>query len=67
MTNVLVEPAPDGFAVSAYFEAVSVVAGAARIVLGEYRDRLRTVDGDLRIAEKNIDVQRTFRLPAWRS
>lgn len=62
VANVVVEPVPDGLLVAAYFEAVSVAGEDARMIVGEYQDRLRAVGDRLQIAEKGIDVQRTFSL-----
>lgn len=63
VTNVTTAANTEGFAVTAYFQAVSRTEDDAMTVFGEYRDLLvRDGGSGLRIRRKRIDVQQRFPL-----
>jgi hypothetical protein len=66
ITNVQAfpEPAGDVLALS-YFQAAMFDPGAqTRLVIGQYSDSMREVDGQLRFSHKRIRVERVVAIPA---
>ena len=59
-------PEPDGdVRALAYFEATMFDAGArTRLVIGQYHDSMREVDGQLRFSHKRIRVERVVAIPS---
>jgi SnoaL-like domain len=66
IANVQAFPEPDGgVRALAYFEATMFDAGPqTRLVIGEYSDSVREVDGQLRLTHKRITVQRVVTIPS---
>ena len=64
--NVQAFPEPDGgLRALAYFEATMFDADdQTRLVIGEYCDSMREVDGQLRFTHKRITVQRVVTIPS---
>lgn len=65
ITNVTAEAVAEGFAVTAYFQAVSRTEVDAMTVFGEYSDLLVRDGEGLRIRRKRIDVQQSFSQAVW--
>jgi len=66
ITNVQAYPEPDGdVRALSYFQATMFDPGAqTRLVIGQYRDSMREVDGQLRFSHKRINVERVVAIPA---
>jgi hypothetical protein len=66
ITNVQAFPEPDGdVRALAYFHATMFDPGAqTRLVIGQYSDSMREVDGQLRFSHKRIKVERVVAIPA---
>jgi hypothetical protein len=66
ITNVQAFPEPDGdVRALAYFEATMFDPGAqTRLVIGQYSDSIREVDGQLRFSHKRIRVERVVAIPS---
>ena len=66
IANVQAFPEPDGgLRALAYFVATMFDAGPqTRLVIGEYSDSMREVDGQLRFTHKRITVQRVVTIPS---
>jgi SnoaL-like domain len=66
VTNVQAFPEPDGSVRAlAYFQATMFDPGAqTRLVIGQYSDSMREVDGQLRFSHKRITVERVVAIPA---
>jgi hypothetical protein len=60
ITNVQAVPEPDGTVrARAYFQAAMFDPGEqTRLVIGQYSDSMREVDGELRFTHKRITVER---------
>ena len=79
ITNVQAFPEPDGdVRALSYFQATMFDPGApdqtapdqitqTRLVIGQYSDSLREVDGQLRFSHKRITVERVVAIPAGTS
>ena len=79
ITNVQAFPEPDGdVRTLSYFQATMFDPGApdqttpdqtiqTRLVIGQYSDSLREVDGQLRFSHKRITVERVVAIPAGTS
>jgi len=64
VTNVVADRQPDGTVrARAYFEATLCDPLETKRLIGYYEDILTEVDGDLKIAHKQITVQRMIQLP----
>lgn len=64
VTNVQVERQGDDVVTHAYFRATMLEEAGTRVIFGFYDDVHREVDGKLRLAHKQITVQRVLELPA---
>lgn len=64
--NVQAFPEPDGdVRALAYFQATMFDPGAhTRLVIGQYSDSMREVDGQLRFSHKRITVERVVAIPS---
>jgi len=69
ITNVQAFPEPDGdVRALSYFHATMFDPGKqTRLVIGQYSDSLREVDGQLRFSHKRITVERVVAIPAGTS
>ena len=69
ITNVQAFPEPDGdVRALSYFHATMFDPGTqTRLVIGQYSDSLREVDGQLRFSHKRITVERVVAIPAGTS
>ena len=69
ITNVQAFPEPDGdVRALSYFQATMFDPGKqTRLVIGQYSDSLREVDGQLRFSHKRIAVERVVAIPAGTS
>ena len=65
ITNVQAYPEQDGVHALSYFQATMFDPGTqARLVIGQYSDSMREVDGQLRFTHKRITVQRVVTIPS---
>lgn len=71
ITNVQAYPEPDGgVRALSYFQATMFDPGApdrptqTRLVIGQYSDSMREVDGQLRFSHKRITVERVVAIPS---
>jgi hypothetical protein len=66
IANVQAFPEPDGdVRALSYFQATMFDPGSkTRLVIGQYSDSLREVDGQLRFSHKRITIERVVTIPA---
>jgi SnoaL-like domain len=71
ITNVQAYPEPDGgVRALSYFQATMFDPGApgrptqTRLVIGQYSDSMREVDGQLRFSHKRITIERVVAIPS---
>jgi SnoaL-like protein len=66
ITNVQAYPEPDGgVRALSYFQAIMFDPGEqTRLVIGQYSDSLREVEGQLRFSHKRITIERVVAIPA---